>query len=416
MSRRTGEFEHRTSIFEGAFRAWSHFGGLKPADLEIQTAAESGPLSDYSFRSAGGDPRVASSKGKQQDTAAQTTTTTMNTHSDGSALSRQRTFTYEPLLRHGLDHPYVRAILSAWLSPQNGDKNDPPELPSGHDTLRTWWQHRRKGQSGSALRALANEKMQSVLDGYTRHFFAYAHCIVVHDKVQPPRGLHSTMKEWQKQQQQKKTAPMTTLITQVDYSLDAVQADLSTPNLTPSEKMHIVQRRIQESSTGSICQRRLCRFQWSTWASARLAILIFFRAFWRPFDAAMPLGLYTAVAVVPPKRRRLVTWRRAAVQEACSKRGRNKNNSHQHKATATETPTRRRSSMRAAAAPICRSPYGRRYCLCSLCPGGRGGSARMQWVQVIDQRSAGRRHCSSRHCFYRPHQDRPGQQRPAHRL
>jgi hypothetical protein len=39
MSRRTGEFEHRTSIFEGAFRAWSHLGGLKPADLENHTAS-----------------------------------------------------------------------------------------------------------------------------------------------------------------------------------------------------------------------------------------------------------------------------------------------------------------------------------------------------------------------------------------
>ena len=34
MSRRRGEFEHRTSIFEGAYRAWSHLGGLEPEDLE----------------------------------------------------------------------------------------------------------------------------------------------------------------------------------------------------------------------------------------------------------------------------------------------------------------------------------------------------------------------------------------------
>lgn len=44
MSRRRGEFEHRTSIFEGAFRAWSHLGGLDPLDLESKPAAELDPL------------------------------------------------------------------------------------------------------------------------------------------------------------------------------------------------------------------------------------------------------------------------------------------------------------------------------------------------------------------------------------
>ena len=40
MSRRRGEFEHRTSIFEGAFRAWSHLGGLDPVDLETKPTSE----------------------------------------------------------------------------------------------------------------------------------------------------------------------------------------------------------------------------------------------------------------------------------------------------------------------------------------------------------------------------------------
>ena len=40
MSRRRGEFEHRTSIFEGAFRAWSHLGGLDPVDLETKQTSE----------------------------------------------------------------------------------------------------------------------------------------------------------------------------------------------------------------------------------------------------------------------------------------------------------------------------------------------------------------------------------------
>lgn len=46
MSRRRGEFEHRTSIFEGAFRAWSHLGGLDPIDLETKPAAELDPLTN----------------------------------------------------------------------------------------------------------------------------------------------------------------------------------------------------------------------------------------------------------------------------------------------------------------------------------------------------------------------------------
>ncbi len=44
MSRRRGEFEHRTSIFEGAYRAWSHLGGLEPEDLEDKSTAELDPL------------------------------------------------------------------------------------------------------------------------------------------------------------------------------------------------------------------------------------------------------------------------------------------------------------------------------------------------------------------------------------
>ena len=44
MSRRRGEFERRTSIFEGAFRAWSHLGGLEPEDLENKPAVDLDPL------------------------------------------------------------------------------------------------------------------------------------------------------------------------------------------------------------------------------------------------------------------------------------------------------------------------------------------------------------------------------------
>ncbi len=44
MSRRKNEFEHRTSIFEGAFRAWSYLGGLDANDVLDKTAHELDPL------------------------------------------------------------------------------------------------------------------------------------------------------------------------------------------------------------------------------------------------------------------------------------------------------------------------------------------------------------------------------------
>jgi hypothetical protein len=33
-SNRQEDFLHRTAIFEGAFRAWSHLGGLDPEDCK----------------------------------------------------------------------------------------------------------------------------------------------------------------------------------------------------------------------------------------------------------------------------------------------------------------------------------------------------------------------------------------------
>jgi len=61
MSRRRGEFEHRTSIFEGAFRAWSHLGGLDPAELETKSAAELDPLTNPIEN----DPRHAVEKSRK---------------------------------------------------------------------------------------------------------------------------------------------------------------------------------------------------------------------------------------------------------------------------------------------------------------------------------------------------------------
>ena len=176
MSRRRGEFEHRTSIFEGAFRAWSHLGGILPQDLENLGATDLDPLTNPLDGTT--DSRSRSKK-----------STVLNP--DGSTRCE---YPYEPLPRSGLAHPYVQAILSPWLGPDA----DNEAIQLGLTTLRTWWQHRRKGESGSAMAALGTEKMKGVVEGYTRHFFTLAHCLVMNDKEQPPRTLHSKMKELEK--------------------------------------------------------------------------------------------------------------------------------------------------------------------------------------------------------------------------
>lgn len=243
MSRRRGEFEHRTSIFEGAFRAWSHLGGLDPEDLEISTANDLDPLSNP----IGNDTRLVSGKkGEHREPAL---------NLDGS---KRREYPYEPLPRAGLAHPYVQAILSPWLGPDAD--NDAIQL--GLTTLRTWWQHRRKGESGSAIAALGTEKMKGVVEGYTRHFFTLAHCLIINDKEQPPRSLQSKMKELEKvrSKRNKKRSreeeagkdnlmglsndPQLIIPTADSSAIAAgLAADLTNKNLTPLERLHVAQQR-----------------------------------------------------------------------------------------------------------------------------------------------------------------------------
>jgi len=177
MSRRRGEFEHRTSIFEGAFRAWSHLGGLDPEELETRPATDMDPLTNPIVDNS----RLYQPKERQE----------IGRNPDGS---KRREYPYEPLPRSGLTHPYVQAILSPWL----GSDADHDAIQLGLTTLRTWWQHRRKGESGSAIAALTAEKMRGVVEGYTRHFFNLAHCLIMNDKEQPPRTLHTKMRDLEK--------------------------------------------------------------------------------------------------------------------------------------------------------------------------------------------------------------------------
>jgi copper chaperone CopZ len=224
MSRRRGEFEHRTSIFEGAFRAWSHLGGLDPEDVESMPAADLDPLTNPITH----DTRVSSQL--------------KHRNPDGSA---RREYPYEPLPRSGLSHPYIQAILSPWLGPDA----DNEAIQLGLTTLRTWWQHRRKGESGSAIAALGTEKMKGVVEGYTRHFFTLSHCLIANDKEQPPRTLHSKMRELDKLRSKRikkrargpdDDASGTSSLT--DSLSAAVTAEIADSNLSPLERLHAAQR------------------------------------------------------------------------------------------------------------------------------------------------------------------------------
>ena len=229
MSRRRGEFEHRTSIFEGAFRAWSHLGGLKPEDLETRSVAELDPLDNPLID----DPRLAATKKETKN-------------SQGAKL-----YPYEPLPRAGLTHPYIQAILSPWLGPEA----DQDAIQLGLTTLRTWWQHRRKGESGTAVAALSSEKMRGVVEGYTRHFFNLAHCLVVNDKEQPPRTLHTKLKELEKSRSKNKKKRArdddeTQIVSMVYGSgVPYPPAELES-TLSPLERLHAAQRRQLAESGG----------------------------------------------------------------------------------------------------------------------------------------------------------------------
>jgi hypothetical protein len=224
MSRRRGEFEHRTSIFEGAFRAWSHLGGCSPESLATTAPADLDPLSHPHDPTK--DPRqqhtLTSSDNIEGSNTNNTSSITKGDATKGDAANGDATngdatngddsaasdddkktdkptssspapqlttedivYPYEPLPRNGIQHPFVQAIITPWL----GAEADQDDIRHGITTLRTWWQHRRKGESISAKLSLGTTQMKGVVKGYTRHFFNLAHCMVVHDKEKPPKSL-----------------------------------------------------------------------------------------------------------------------------------------------------------------------------------------------------------------------------------
>jgi copper chaperone CopZ len=234
MSRRRGEFEHRTSIFEGAYRAWSHLGGLEPDELESRSALDLDPL----------DHPLIHDKRLKEDKRSWT---------DEQGIAHKFYF-YEPLPRAGLSHPYVQAILSPWLGPEA----DHDAIQLGLTTLRTWWQHRRKGESASAVAALHSEKMRDVVEGYTRHFFNLAYCLVVNDREQAPRTLSTKIKTLEKMRKKLKREIVAgqqgadSIANMASYTSHAAAAASppTNPNLTPLEKLHAAQRRQLAESVG----------------------------------------------------------------------------------------------------------------------------------------------------------------------
>jgi len=155
---------------EGAFRAWSHLGGLDPEILETKTVQELDPLS-FALEN---DSRLADDKAATSSKAA----------TNAGAIIHQE-YAYEPLPRSGIAHPFVRAILTQFLGPA-ADKED---LEFGIGMLRNWWQHRRQGENKTAIQTMRTDEMLQILDKYTRHFFELAHCLVVIDKMEAPRTL-----------------------------------------------------------------------------------------------------------------------------------------------------------------------------------------------------------------------------------
>ena len=177
MSRKKGDFEYRTSIFEGGYRAWSHLGGLEPEDLANKSEKELNPLK-YPI-----------------ENDSRTTKTQLENYLNPDDGSRRRWYPYEQLPRVGLRHPFVGEILTEWLGDVDSDK----DAEDGLTVLRNWWQHRRKGESQSAVTALKTQLMTRMVDSYTSNFFTLAHCMVTEDGEPAPKTLQTKMKAYKKE-------------------------------------------------------------------------------------------------------------------------------------------------------------------------------------------------------------------------
>eukprot|EP00588_Corethron_pennatum_P013291 CAMPEP_0194270948 /NCGR_PEP_ID=MMETSP0169-20130528/4839_1 /TAXON_ID=218684 /ORGANISM="Corethron pennatum, Strain L29A3" /LENGTH=220 /DNA_ID=CAMNT_0039013169 /DNA_START=138 /DNA_END=797 /DNA_ORIENTATION=+ len=149
MSRSKKQFTHRTSVFEGAYRAWSNLGSFDPQILEDIDLTE--------------------------------------------VQVNNEQFSHEPLPRAGLMHPFVKIILTRWL----GEKADTNDYDEGLTILRKWWQNRRVGQSMKSKEILATSRMEYVVQSFTKDFFALALSLVLNDKKSAPKTLQDGFKKLQ---------------------------------------------------------------------------------------------------------------------------------------------------------------------------------------------------------------------------
>ena len=286
MSRREEEFKHRTSIFEGSYRAWSHLGGMEP-DVVFDTTksvSDFDPLQfplrhDSRIKKSNSKTTTSSSSSNNNNSNTNNTnnnntedtgiTTTIHTTTSGGATnddgSIRPEYPYEPLPRSGLAHPYVQAILSPWLGPQA----DQDAIELGLGTLRTWWQHRRKGENKSALRILGTAKMRIIVDKYTKHFFDLAFCLVTNDLVQAPRTLQLKLKQSDKLKHRFMSQRSSMdendgddddqnhQINEEDYMSTSMTSSSARPkpeelaHLTPLERMHIIQQNALNRQTSA---------------------------------------------------------------------------------------------------------------------------------------------------------------------
>lgn len=206
-------FFSRFVVFEGAFRAWSHLGGLDPATLETKPANKKDPV-DFPFLH---DPR----------------------NETNPEEAERRKFSYEPLPRSGHSHPFMKAILAQWLVGISPDKQTLQTFETCHQTLRVWWQHRRRGPSKIGLRTLRTVEVRIMVDVYTRHFLELMHPLLVSGKVQPPLTLRRKMRQLQ-QPRCETTGGAKALSTSVVHGVPVNPSD---PRLSPLEtKSHDAQK------------------------------------------------------------------------------------------------------------------------------------------------------------------------------
>ena len=176
------ESNQRTSIFEGAFRAWSHLGSLSLEMLDTGTVQDLDPTNFV----------IVNENLIQYNGSSPSSPFPLNG-------IPSRSFAFEALPRSGLLHPFVKAILLMWL---DGGERDRETLEKGLKQLRSWWQHRRQSACKMITRTLADsEQLRDTLDNYTRDFFELAHCQVMVDRIEAPRTLQKKLCDREKRRQ-----------------------------------------------------------------------------------------------------------------------------------------------------------------------------------------------------------------------